>query len=181
MLAASNGAEGFRPRRQGGPTYAGSVLELSRLDLDEIVVALDDREEYERRWLIDPLTGEIVFWTSDTGIDGQNPVDLDELDHLVPIKPEPSYVRYRDMVLFAAEISDRDAGERLARAIEGKGAFRRFKDALHQDYPELVPAWHAFSDSLGQRRAVDWLADRLLIEESAAERFREEHPIPDVP
>jgi hypothetical protein len=157
------------------------VLELSKLDLEEIVVARDDREEYERRWLIDPLTGEIVFWTSDTGIDGQNPIDLDELDHLVRIEPEPSYVRYRDMARFAEGISDRRAGERLTRAIEGKGAFRRFGDVLHQQYPALVPAWRAFSDSLSRRRAVDWLAGRRLIEDSAADRFLDEHPLADLP
>ncbi|MDQ2875329.1 MAG: UPF0158 family protein [Actinomycetota bacterium] len=157
------------------------MLDPGQLDLDEIVLARGDREYYEHRWLIDPSTGEIVFWTSDTGIDGQDRIDLDELDHLVSIEQEPSYVRYREMAVFAEGISDRRAGERLGRAIEGKGAFRRFKDALHQQYPELLPAWHAFSDSRGRRRAVDWLAERRLIEESAAELFLDEHPNPDLP
>lgn len=157
------------------------MLDLGKLDLDEIVLARDDGEYYEHRWLIDPLTGEIVFWTSDGGIDGQSPVDLDELDHLVSIEQEPSYVRYRDMAEFAEGISDRRAGERLERAIEGKGAFRRFRDALHQRYPELVPGWRAFSESRGRRRAVDWLAERELIEASAAERFLDEHPDPELP
>jgi hypothetical protein len=37
-----------------------------------------------------------VFWTSDTGIDGQTPVDLDELD-LICIDPVPSRIWYQDM------------------------------------------------------------------------------------
>ena len=56
------------------------MLDLSSLDLEEIANALADQEDYEHHWLIDPDTGEIAFWTADTGIDGQAPVDLDELD-----------------------------------------------------------------------------------------------------
>ena len=36
-----------------------------------------DQTDYEHRWLINLHTGEIVFWTAHTGIDGQTPVDLD--------------------------------------------------------------------------------------------------------
>jgi hypothetical protein len=64
------------------------VLELGSLDLEEIAIALADQSDYEHRWLIDPKTGEIVFWTADIGVDGQTPVDLDELD-LVCIDPLP--------------------------------------------------------------------------------------------
>ena len=67
------------------------MFELTSPDLGEIATALADQESYEHRWLIDPRTGQIAFWTADCGIDGQNPVDLDELD-LVCIDPLPSYV-----------------------------------------------------------------------------------------
>ena len=77
------------------------MLDLSSLDLEEIGNALADQTDYEHRWLIDPETGEIAFWTADTGIDGQTPVDLDELD-LVCIDPLPSWVWYQDMTDFAA-------------------------------------------------------------------------------
>jgi hypothetical protein len=66
--------------------YAGPVLDLSSVDLGEIATALADQTDYKHRWLINPQTGEIAFWTSDTGIDGQTPVDLDELD-LICIDP----------------------------------------------------------------------------------------------
>jgi hypothetical protein len=42
------------------------VLELSSLDLGEIAEALADQAGYERQRLINPATGEIVFWTADT-------------------------------------------------------------------------------------------------------------------
>jgi hypothetical protein len=156
------------------------VLDLSRLDLDQIATALADQTDYEHRWLIDPATGEVVFWTSDTGIDGQTPVDLDELD-LICIDPLPSYVWYQDMADFANQLSDEHAGQRLARVIQGKGAFRRFKAELHERYPQLLPAWYAFRDTRAQRRAVDWLADNSLIADDAAARFLNEHFEPKVP
>jgi len=51
-----------------------------------------------------------------------------------------SYVWYQDMVDFVEGISDDRAGRRLARALHGKGAFRRFKDGLHREHPQLLEA-----------------------------------------
>jgi hypothetical protein len=97
-------------------TYPGLVLDLSSIDLEEIAGALADQDDFEHHWLIDPDTGEIAFWRADTGIDGQTPVDLDELD-LVVIDPLPSWVWYQDMADFADGITDARTGRRLARAI----------------------------------------------------------------
>ena len=163
-----------------GGNYSGVVLDLSIVDLEEIANALADQTDYDHRWLINPETGEIAFWTSDTGIDGQTPVDLDELD-LVCIDPLPSWVWYQDMADFAEAITDERAGRRLLRAIQGKGAFRRFKDELHQEYPDLVPAWYAFRDSRATCRAVRWLAENSLIDDEAADRFLAGHPDPHLP
>ena len=147
------------------------MLDLDAIDVEEIANALADQTDYEHRWLIDPRSGELAFWTSDLGIDGENPVELDELD-LILIDPLPSYVWYQDMVDFADGISDRGAGESLSRALEGKGAFRRFKNTLYQRHPELISAWHAWRDARARVLAVQWLVDDGLIEEDAAQRFK---------
>ena len=47
------------------------MLHPNALDVEEIATALADKSDYEHRWLIDPKTGEIAFWTSHTGIDGR--------------------------------------------------------------------------------------------------------------
>jgi hypothetical protein len=151
------------------------VLDLDRLDLEAIAAALADQNDYEHHWLISPDTGEIVFWTADTGIDGQTPIDLDELD-LTCIEPLPSHVWYQDMADFAEGITDKRVGQRLELAIQGRGAFRRFKDELHEEYSHLLPAWYAFRDTRALRRAVDWLADNLLIDDGAAAGFLAAHP-----
>ncbi len=156
------------------------MLDLNAVDVEEIATALADQTDYEHRWLIDPRTGEIAFWTSDTGIDGENPGEIDELD-LVLIDPLPPYVWYQDMVDFAAGISDRAAGDALHRALQGKGAFRRFKNELYQRHPDLISSWHAFRDARARVRAVQWLVEEGLIDEDAAREFERAHPVPELP
>jgi hypothetical protein len=57
----------------GAGDYGGPVLDLSSLDLEEIATALADQTDYEHRWLINPETGEVVFWTSGTGSTARHP------------------------------------------------------------------------------------------------------------
>jgi len=156
------------------------VLDLDLIDVDEIATALADQTDYEHRWLLDPRTGQVAFWTTDTGIDGENPVELDELD-LIIIDPLPSYVWYQDMADFAAGVTDRAAGQRLADALQGRGAFRRFKDRLYEHHPGLISTWHAFRDVRAQRRAVEWLLDEGIINQGAADKFAVDHPDPHLP
>lgn len=121
-----------------------------------------------------------MFWTSDTGIDGENPVEIDELD-LTLIEPLPSHVWLQDMADFAKGISNRTTGRRLSESLHGRGAFRRFKNLIYEHQPELIEAWHALRDVRAQRRAVDWLLEQALIEDEAAKQFAAEHPDPALP
>lgn len=156
------------------------MLELSGIDVDEIATALADQTDYEHRWLIDPRTGQVAFWTSDTGIDGEHAVELDELD-LIVIEPLPPHVWFQDMADFAEGLSDLDAGRDLTRSLKGRGAFRRFKNQLYEHHLELISSWHALRDVRGQRRAVQWLLDQELIDDRAAEDFMARHPDPELP
>ncbi|WP_020662299.1 UPF0158 family protein [Amycolatopsis benzoatilytica] len=155
------------------------MFALDSFDLDEIAHALQNQDAYDLRFLVDPRTGELVLWTLDGGLDGENPVDLDELD-LIPIQPLPPYVWYQDMADFAECVGDEQASLRLSRALRGSGAFRRFKDQLHHDYPELLPLWRAFRDVRARRRAVEWLSDNALTGLDVARQFIAEHPDPDL-
>ena len=156
------------------------MLDLGTVDLEEVATALQDQNGWEHCWLIDPQSGQVGFWTEDGGIDGRTPVDLDELD-LIPIEPLPSWVWYRDMADFAEGVSDQRAGRSLARAIEGKRAFRRFKDRLHQTYPDLLSAWHAFQSVRAKRRAIEWLVDNCLVDPEAAAAVLARYADPHLP
>ena len=100
---------------------------------------------------------------------------------MICIDPQPAYVWYQDMVDFVEGISDERSARSLGRAIQGSGAFRRFKDRLHADFPQLLPPWYAFRDSRGVGRAVQWLVDNSLVDAEDATRFLTGHPDPDLP
>jgi len=156
------------------------MLDLGAIDVEDIATALADQTDYEHRWLIDPRTGQVAFWTSDTGVDGQNLVEIDELD-LILIDPLPSYVWFQDMADFADSIGDTAAGRRLTQSLQGRGAFRRFKNELYQHHPDLISAWHALRDVRAQRRAVEWLLDQGFIDNTSAQQFATDHPDPRLP
>ncbi len=148
------------------------------LDLASIAHALQDQGGFEHHWLFDPATCETVYWSADSDPDEEIGLDLDTL---VSIEPLPSWVWYHDMADFVEGISDDEAGRRLGRAISGRGAFRRFKDELHAEYPELVEAWYAWRDARAARRAVEWLRDNTLITDEAAAEMLHRHPDPELP
>lgn len=65
---------------------------------------------------------------------------------------------YRDMQRFIDLVDDERLAERLWRALDGRGAFRRFRDRLFE-HEELVTRWRAFSQERERGRARAWLAD----------------------
>ena len=158
------------------------MLDLDALDLGAITYALSDQAAYEHGWLIHSQTGEIVYWSAETGIDGHTKIDLDDLDpELTSIRPLPSWVWYQDMEDFAEGITDDQAGRSLSRAIQGRGAFRRSKDELNEHYPDLLPSWYAFSEARALRRAVEWLTEEELVGQETADRYLMDQPVPDLP
>ena len=65
---------------------------------------------------------------------------------------------YDDMVDFIATVKDAHLAELLEVAINGKGAFRRFKDVL-LNYPEERESWFQFKSDIMHERALEWLDD----------------------
>jgi hypothetical protein len=79
----------------------------------------------------------------------------------VEVAPEGSDESYRDMRDFIRHVQEPRLADRLSRAIEGRGAFRRFRDAL-DDSPDDMTRWQAFSGDRQIGRARSWLADAGL-------------------
>jgi predicted nucleotidyltransferase len=155
------------------------VLELTAVDLRSLCEALEDHSEWTEWWL-DPTTGAVEPWPTD-------PSALDDLEEDHPaerdwirIRPLSSGEGYDDLVDFTERVRDPRARDLLERAIAGRGAFRRFKDTLFE-FPELREAWFAFHDARMERRALEWLADQGLVDESAAEEAIRGRPDPDLP
>ena len=60
---------------------------------------------------------------------------------------------YRMMERFAHTLAPAEADAAL-RALQGRGAFRHFKDTVHR--PGLAKAWYAYRDDAYQAIARDW-------------------------
>jgi predicted nucleotidyltransferase len=152
------------------------VLDLNAVDLSDLADALEDHS-YEHSWWLDPKTGEVVLWSDWTEEQGeQDP----ESRGLRPIEPLASHDAYGDMQDFIDRVHDHRARELLDRAIQGRGAFRRFKDTL-LDFPELREAWFRFHDVRMERRAIEWLCDGGLVEPAVAEQSLAERADPEPP
>lgn len=63
---------------------------------------------------------------------------------------------YRDMERFIATVQDERLQSRLWQAIDGRGAFRMFKDILYE-YPQEQERWYEFKDDQVRQRVLDWL------------------------
>lgn len=148
------------------------MLEIDKVDLDMLGSALTS-QSYDLRWTFDPVRGEPLGW-----VEGEEEEPDEEA---LLIEPLPPRVGYRDMVDFTARLSDRRIAERLERAMQGKGAFRRFRDEIYRRNEHLISAWNAFRDTRSERRAVEWLRDHQQITEEAAELYLATHPDPEVP
>ena len=153
------------------------MLDLSKIDLAELAEALEDHSEGTSWWFA-PETGELESWSEYFSSEGEgvHPAERD----WIPVEPVPSGEGYRDMEDFIARVHDPRARDLLQRAIEGRGAFRRFKDTLFE-YPELRKAWFAFHDARAERRALEWLTDHEMVDGEAVQRRIAELETTDMP
>ncbi len=138
------------------------MLDLDRIDLSEVCDALEDHSP-EQHWYLDRATGELLV-TFDFD---ETDESLDERD-LIGIEPLPSHEAYEDLADFTQRVADPKARDLLARAIEGRGAFRRFKDTLFE-WPELRQTWFEFHDARMRRRALEWLLEEGVVDPHQAE------------
>lgn len=74
---------------------------------------------------------------------------------------------YRIMEAFCRSVPPAEGGEALARAIRGRGAFRRFRDTVER--LGRIDAWYAHEQEAYERVAARWLADHDIPFDPASE------------
>ncbi len=77
----------------------------------------------------------------------------------IRVEREDPHADYEDMERFIDSLHDSRLQKRLWRAIQGRGAFRYFKDVL-SDHPDVRQQWFQFRDARRRRRARLWLEAR---------------------
>jgi hypothetical protein len=85
----------------------------------------------------------------------------------VRIEPAASREQYKWMERFVVGVTDEALRERLVIAIDGKGAFRRFKDVL-LNYPTERERWFSYRGGLLHWVIQKWLEKELLLPQNPA-------------
>jgi hypothetical protein len=134
------------------------VKKTLKINLDELCSAMDD-SSYEHDYYLNLETGEILLisdYMDDEESDNLSDRIDEDTERYEQIPKAESYEGYRDMEDFIATVKDDHLAELLEVAINGKGAFRRFKDVLAR-YLDERERWFRFQDDKMRERALEWL------------------------
>ena len=132
-----------------------------RVDLEELRFAMEDAS-YEHRYFLDTETGDVIL-VSEMFDDEETQRQLTEIDAAEPgrylqVRRADSREGYDDMQDFIDTVSDEHLQELLNVAIQGRGAFRRFKDVLAR-HPAEQQRWFDFQAARLDARVREWLAE----------------------
>lgn len=80
-------------------------------------------------------------------------------DHYALIDAIPSRIQYQWLAGFITGVEDPDAKVKLDAAVNGKGAFRRFKDIL-LTLPDERRRWFEYRDLQMRQRVIEWIREQ---------------------
>jgi len=130
-------------------------------------MALDDNS-FMADWYFDLEKNEVTFISEYDDLEEDKEVkQLIEEDtdgeRFIYISPVPGSENWQQMEDFILEQNDLDDTVQtlLLRAIEGRGAFRRFNGAI--DDAGIRDRWYAYKNRQERKRALQWLQDHELI------------------
>jgi hypothetical protein len=149
------------------------------LDWDALETAVE-RNAADTESFLNLTTGHVV-----TIVQGDPEAPLlkqqvaDNIRDFIRVEPASSREQYRWMERFVSSVADDALRERLVISIDGKGAFRRFKDVLLA-YPAERERWFGYRADLLHWHISNWLRENGL--EAASEPpWGEAKPPPDLP
>ena len=128
-------------------TQTGEVIELPAELLEDLEYADDAAAEDLDGWDETLLTAARCI-AAEAGPD--DPI------RYVWVPQRESYEAYGTMVRFAEGVESRELQRLLSVALNGRGAFRRFKDVLY-DYPDERERWFQMNNAELRAYAADWL------------------------
>ena len=145
------------------------------IDFEEITMAMEDSREFNE-FFLDTRTGDLEVIPSELlGWESYDEEAISELpeweqdlipvvreieegsDRYQPVPHVPSHDVYDLMVVFAETVQDQQLRRLLRVALDGRGAFRRFKDVL-SDYPQEQERWFAMKEAAMNEHVREWLS-----------------------
>ncbi|RMH41952.1 MAG: hypothetical protein D6689_09605 [Deltaproteobacteria bacterium] len=128
----------------------------------EDLEAAVERNAPDTESFLDLETGDVV---TIVGGEPEAPVlkrrVAEHIDKYRRIDPASSREQYRWMERFVASVADDGLRQRLRIAIDGKGAFRRFKDVLAA-YPAERERWFSYRSDLLHWHMHTWLSSQNI-------------------
>lgn len=146
------------------------------IELDFLAMAMEDHAGFSRYWF-DTRTGRVEVIPEE--LSWLDPFDEDDLarirseaDELLTVlqgihEGDPRYEPvpqiesreiYRLMARFAADVEDAELGRLLEVALDGRGAFGRFKRVL-SEHPDERERWFRMKDEFVAERQREWLSE----------------------
>lgn len=136
----------------------GDMMKI-RLLLSDLVDAYD-MSDPEAVFFIDKRTGKIVFHINEDYVnDPENERLGKELEenpeNFIAIPEKESREEYMWMKWFTESVADENLKEKLFIALDGRGAFRRFKNVLY-GYPDDRKQWFAYREERIKEKLLEW-------------------------
>ena len=123
---------------------------------DELIMAFEDYGTGLQHFF-DRQTGEVLTVFEDMDEEDAELLDADP-DRFLLIEPVPSYVGYEVMSDFVDTLPEGQVPSELARALQQRHPFRRFKDVL-LNYPAVREDWFRFHEQAFMKIIQEWLDD----------------------
>jgi hypothetical protein len=149
------------------------------VDWDALETAVE-RNAPDTESFLDRTTGQVLTVVSG---DPEAPMRkrqiAENISNFVRVEPASSREQYRWMERFVASVSDPALRERLIISIDGKGAFRRFKDVLLA-YPAERERWFSYRADLLHWHIFNWLKE-AQVQSAEPPPWGEARPPPELP
>lgn len=126
------------------------------IKLDEIITDLEFVNDGFYEAYYNPLKQETVF----PDIEECKTIDEDELTELIMLPTKYEINEYSMMESFIETIEDVKLYNQLYMAINGRGAFRRFKDTCINH--EIIDDWYKFRDDKFKEIAITWCKENNI-------------------
>jgi len=143
--------------------------------LDDIIEGLEFQSD-ERHSFLDKRTGEVVSISDEEmqTAEDDEPIEdfpdwqqdlvriakeiVDETGNYIDLPTKFDVDEYRIMEKFCLSLNDSEMCDTLYSLIKGSGAFRRFKDAIHEY--DIADDWYKYRNDALKEIAIEWCQEK---------------------
>lgn len=147
-----------------------------KVKLEDVLEAVELRTS-ESNYFYNKKTGEIHYITDDELREAEEDIDISDypewqqesIKTAIDILSTNNYIRlpedheiddYGIMEDFCYSIEDKELRNKMLKVIDGKGAFRRFKDKIYEY--DLADDWYDYQDNRYREIAIKWCEDHNI-------------------